>query len=191
MVTKTEKPMTPYEATLQQKKADLEGQIIDLQAQKVAAQRVAADRLTAIPAGVDSELARKSALEPLVEIDAHIEVLRLALSDLAEVMAQAPALLQGYEHDVKALKVARGRVDRASAKAVAALEAFLDANDALLGEYRQAKLLSRGAWKLWQDLDRPGDAPGLPKYQWPLALHQRVRAAPMVRIELIGDRSVG
>lgn len=187
----TTETLTPYEATLQQKKAALEAEITDLQAQKVAAQRVAADRLTAIPAGVDSELARKSALEPLVEIDQHIEVLRLALSDLAEVMAQAPALLQQYKHEVKALGIARGRVDRASAKAVAALENFLAANDALLGEYRQAKLLSRGAWKLWQDLDRPGDAPGLPKYQWPMSLHQRVRAAPMVRIELVGDRSIG
>jgi len=186
MATQT---LTPYEQTLQDRKADLENQIVELGERKVTAQREAANKLAGLPAHAD--LARKSALASLSEIDAHVSALTVALADVNEALAGAPALLEGYAAEVKALDVARGHVDRASTKAEAALEAFLDANAALVAQYRQAKALSRAAVKTYNDLGRPGDVPSVPKFRWAPALYQRVRDAPMVQIVLTGDRSIG
>lgn len=181
--------ITPYEAALQEKKANLEGQIADLEARKVAAQREAGHKLAALPAG--AELARKSALAPLSEIDQHIAALTQALADVNEAIAEAPALVAEHEANLKALDDERKRVDKASAKAVAALEAFLDANEQLRQVYRQYKVAGRTARASWDRLGRDGDVVGSVRFQWPHALHVRCRELGLVRIELVGDQSMG
>jgi chromosome segregation ATPase len=179
---------TPYEQNLLERREALVQRIENLKGQLRSAELSASDRIAALPVNVPENLQRE-VVRPVTELAALITAHEGALARLDEEIAEAPALLERYEHELKALEIGRDRVEKAKAEAISALEAFLDANDALVGEYRQAKVLSRGAMKTWQDLGRPGDAPGLARFQWPHEMSRRARGTSLIELSLVGDTS--